>query len=231
MLLGAGAVGSSVAELLGRGNAQRITILDSGRLEVGNLTRHTLDREYLKVYKAAGVANRLNLASPHATVEAINCAFPIIEETEKSYIQQFEIILDCTGSDAVLYHLEHFSWGNAKLFVSISLGIGGKRLFCFTAYGRSFPSTIFRNMLNPWLQKELQEYEGQQLPMEGIGCWHPVFPARVDDVWIMASVAVKHIEALMASPSQEPDFAVFEQIHENGAFCGVHRVYCKMAHG
>ncbi len=26
--------------------------------------------------------------------------------------------------------------------------------------------------------------------MEGIGCWHPVFPARADEVWLMASAAV-----------------------------------------
>ncbi len=230
LLLGAGAVGSAIAELLSRGNAQKITIVDSDKLEVGNLTRHTLDREYLKVSKAADVANRLNLASPHATIDAISHDFPLIEEAEKSYIQQFDIILDCTGDDAVLHHLEHFAWGDAKIFFSISLGMGGKRLFCFVAYGSSFPHAIFRNMLNLWLYKELEDFN-QQLPREGIGCWHPVFPARSDDVWMMAGVAVKHIESLISLPPQETDFAVFEQVYENGTFVGVRRVYPDVAHG
>lgn len=224
LLLGAGAVGSVVAEALSRSNAQKITILDADKLEIGNLTRHTLDRQYLKVSKAAGVANRLNLASPHATIEACTRYFPFVEEKEKSYIREFEIILDCTGSDTVLYHLETFSWLSTKLFVSISLGMGSKRLFCFAVYGESFPSNIFKNMINPWLQKDIQEYEGQQLPRAGIGCWHPVFPARVDDVWMMASVAVKHLETLIVSPPRKPHLAVFEQVYENGNFCGVHCV-------
>lgn len=231
LLLGAGAVGSAVAELLSRGNTQKITVVDSDKLEVGNLTRHTLDREYLKVSKAVGVANRLNLASPHATIDAINRNFPLIEEAEKLYIQQFEIILDCTGDDAVLHHLERFAWEDAKVFISISLGMGGKRLFCFVAYGSSFPHAIFRNMLNPWLYKEVHEYANQQLPREGIGCWHPVFPARSDDIWMMVGVAVKHIESLVSSPPQEPDLAVFEQVYENSTFVGVRRVYPDVAYG
>ncbi|OYD89121.1 hypothetical protein CDG77_19950 [Nostoc sp. 'Peltigera membranacea cyanobiont' 213] len=226
LLLGAGAIGSAVAEMLSRGNAQKITILDSDTLEIGNLTRHTLSLHHLKVEKATSIAARLNLTSPYATVVGINRDFLLLEKTDKSDIQQSEIILDCTGSDAVPYHLEHFSWGSCKLFISISLGIGGKRLFLFSAYGDSFSHAAFREMLAPWLQKEFKEYEGQQLPREGIGCWHPVFPARIDDVWIMASIAVKHIESSSTSPPEKPNLAVFEQLYENGTFLGVHQVDC-----
>jgi hypothetical protein len=226
LLLGAGAIGSAVAEMLSRGNAQKITILDSDTLEIGNLTRHTLSLHHLKVEKATSIAARLNLTSPYATVVGINRNFPQLEETEKDEIQKSEIILDCTGSDTALYHLERFLWESCKLFISISLGIGGKRLFLFSAYSDSFPNTTFREMLNPWLQKELQEYEGQQLPREGIGCWHPVFPARIDDVWMMASIAVKHIESSSAAPPEKPKLAVFEQLYENGIFVGVHKVDC-----
>ncbi|MBD2212923.1 ThiF family adenylyltransferase [Nostoc linckia FACHB-104] len=226
LLLGAGAIGSAVAELLSRGNAQKIIILDSDTLQIGNLSRHTLSLHHLKVEKATCIAARLNTTSPYATVVGIDRNFPHFEETDKADIQQSEIILDCTGSDAVLYHLEHYSWGNCKLFISISLGIGGKRLFLFSAYSDSFPHAIFSAMLNPWLQKELKEYEGQQLPREGIGCWHPVFPARIDDVWMMASIAVKHIESSSASLPEKPHLSVFEQLYKNGTFVGVHQVDC-----
>ncbi|WP_335205887.1 ThiF family adenylyltransferase [Nostoc sp.] len=226
LLLGAGAIGSAVAEMLSRGNAQKITILDSDTLEIGNLTRHTLSLHYLKVEKATSIAARLNSTSPYATVVGIDRNFPQLEETDKVDIQQSEIILDCTGSDAVLYHLEHFLWGSRKLFISISLGIGGKRLFLFSAYSDSFPKATFRAMLNPWLQKELKEYEGQQLPREGIGCWYPVFPARIDDVWMMASIAVKYIESSSVLPPEKPNLAVFEQLYANDTFVGVHQVDC-----
>lgn len=226
LLLGVGAVGSVVAELLSRGNVQRITLVDSDEFEVGNLSRHTLSRESLKENKATSVAKHLNLASPHAIVEAIECEFPFVGEEQKSHLQQCDLILDCTGSDSVLYHLEHFAWENEKIFVSISLGMRGKRLFCFAARGRSFPSDTFKNKLRSWLEMEREEYRDELLPWSGIGCWHPVFPARVDDVWMLASVAVKHLDSLIKEASSiKNDFAVFEQIYdENNTFCGIRQV-------
>ncbi|WP_009631119.1 ThiF family adenylyltransferase [Synechocystis sp. PCC 7509] len=231
LLLGAGAVGSSIAELLCRGNVHDITIVDPDILEVGNLTRNSLDLQTIKMSKAYGMAYRLNLISPHAAVEAISAAFPVVKEAEELQIQKCNIVVDCTGSDAVLHNLESFPWSNDKIFFSISIGLGGKRLFCFSAYGSSFPHTSFRNMINPWLGKELQEYDDQELPREGIGCWHPVFPARADDIWMMASTAVKHIESLLKSPIKSPDLAVFEQVYENSSFVGIHQVYTEVGNG
>lgn len=225
LLLGVGAVGSLVAELLVRGNVQCIGLLDSDKLEIGNLSRHTLNLEDLLESKAVNVAKRLNVVSPHAVVEAMECEFPFVSEAQRVYIQQCDLILDCTGSDSVLYHLEKFAWESEKIFISISLGRDGKRLFCFVSQGRSFPSHIFREMINPWLGKEQEEFKDQPLPWSGIGCWHPVFPARADDVWMMASVAVKHIESLIESNSLDNNLAVFEQVFDkNDNFCGVRLV-------
>lgn len=225
LLIGVGAIGSVVAELLIRGNVRRLVLVDSDKLEIGNLSRHTLTRDSLKESKAACVAQRLNLASPHAIVESIECDFPFVDETHGSSIQECDLVLDCTGSDSVLHHLEHFAWNNEKVFVSLSLGRSGRRLFCFTALGKSFSYSAFSDSVKPWLEKERNEYKDQPLPWSGIGCWHPIFPARVDDVWMMASIAVKHIESLMTFHSIRENFAVFEQVYDmNGNFCGVHRV-------
>jgi hypothetical protein len=105
------------------------------------------------------------------------------------------------------------------------MGLGGKRLFLFMGRGNRFPHITFREKLNPWLHKELQEYENKQLPREGIGCWNPVFPARLDDVWMLASIAVKHIEKLLETSVSNYNFTVFEQTYENEAFTGIHQVF------
>jgi hypothetical protein len=225
LILGAGAMGSAIAELLLRGGVYQAKILDSDVLEVGNLTRHTLDQKYLRIPKSLGVANHLNLASPHARVEAIRDDFPPTNEAERDALQQFEIIFDCTGNDSVLHQLENFPWESTKTFFSISMGLGGKRLFLFMGRGNRFPHITFREKLNPWLHKELQEYENKQLPREGIGCWNPVFPARLDDVWMLASIAVKHIEKLLETSVSNYNFTVFEQTYENEAFTGIHQVF------
>jgi hypothetical protein len=180
--------------------------------------------EELKTQKAASLAHWLNLASPHASVKYINAKFPALNELERSYIQQCEVILDCTGQDEVLHALEQFPWIDTKRFLSIAMGLHARRLFCFTAYGTRFPHEAFSDALNPWLQKELEEYADEDLPREGIGCWHPIFPARADDVWMMAAIAVKYIESVLTGCPTEPTLSIFQQYFENGLFAGIRGV-------
>lgn len=224
LLIGAGALGSALAELLTRAGVQALTILDGERLEAGNLARHTLGLEDLKAPKAAALARHLNLTSPHASVEFIHTDFPPTKDSERARVQQSEVILDCTGHDDVLYYLEHFPWSEAKRFFSISLGFGARRLFCFTTYEAHFPHATFSEALAPWLQREREESSGIELPREGIGCWHPVFPARADDIWTMAGIAAKYIESSIVIDAVEPTLTVFEQQFDNGLFTGIRRI-------
>jgi hypothetical protein len=119
---------------------------------------------------------------------------------------------------------------STRLFVSISLGFQARRLFCFTASGASFPHATFSALLAPWLQQELKEHANQELPREGIGCWHPVFPARVDDVWMLASIAVKQLESIITRLPAQPELTVFEQHYDNSAFVGVRRLSSRVGH-
>lgn len=146
-------------------------------------------------------------------------------------MQQCDMILDCTRQDVVLRHLEAFSWQGTKLFVSLSLGFRARRLFCFTMSRNSFPHSDFRELLHPWLEREREDYADEQLPREGIACWHPVFPARFDDVAMMASAAMKYLESLMARPPLVSTLTVFEQQYEQDTFVGVRKVATEDVHG
>jgi len=224
LLIGAGAVGSAVAELLVRAGVYNITIIDGDRLEAGNLVRHTLGLGQLDEYKASATANRLDQVAPHVSVEAINSHFPPTQETGRVQLQKCDIILDCTGRDEVLHHLQSFSWAGPKLFFSISIGFKARRLFLFIARESSFPHSVFREQIEPWLEREMHEQSGEEFPREGIGCWHPVFPARVDDIWMLASVAVKQIESAVEAPPDRPELVVFEQYYERNVFVGMRRL-------
>lgn len=41
------------------------------------------------------------------------------------------------------------------------------------------------------------------MPWEGIGCWHPVFPARADDIALNAALAVKFIESFLNGDGED----------------------------
>ena len=223
LLIGAGALGSTLAEILVRGGCNYITIIDADQLIAGNLARHTLTINDLDQYKSDAIATRLNLANPQAKITAICGEFPPQKTVEKETCNESDVIIDCTGNDEVLQSLYNFPWQSEKVFYSLSLGYGAKRLFCFSNRGYKFTQSIFQSMLQPWLELERSENSEAVMPMEGIGCWHPVFPARNDDIWLLASSSVKWLESnLLDGLLKEPQMVTFEQVYENGLFTGVH---------
>ncbi|MGI5837791.1 MAG: HesA/MoeB/ThiF family protein [Chloroflexota bacterium] len=222
LVIGAGALGSVVAELLVRTGVHKAVIIDGDVLEIGNLVRHPLGMDDIQSSKAKGVARRLSRASPHATVTSIDSPFPPADNDARLLIEQCDVILDATASEELPLKLCQYPWPGSKLFISISLGYQARRLFCFASYGITFAYSDFVESLTPWLEAEARDYSDDDFPWEGVGCWHPVFPARVDDIWMLASVATKHLIELMAQdlPVQS-HLTVFEQQMDNGTFVGV----------
>lgn len=224
LVIGSGAVGSILTELLVRSGVSAITVIDSDIVMAGNLVRHTLGTMDVRRPKATALAERLNGVTPHANVEAFSQPFPPTEDDSVTKMRQHDLIIDCTGSDEVLAHLERFPWDGSKYFVSASLGVRAQRLFCFTAQGRQFPFAIFQSCIQPWLDEERKETPVESFPREGVGCWHPVFPARADDIWLLASITIKHIEAFIAQSNQQPCLKVVEQQYEHGLFSGIRTI-------
>ena len=92
LIIGCGAVGSLVAEMLVRGNANYLVLIDGGQLEVGNLVRHTLELSDIKKSKAQQLAWRLNSINPNAKIAAIAGDFPPTSEDEIDVIRRCDLI-------------------------------------------------------------------------------------------------------------------------------------------
>ena len=225
VLIGAGALGSVIAELLVRGGVRTVTICDGDTLHAGNLVRHTLTLESTGFNKAVGVTRKLNTSSPHAQVTASENNLLHGQESPPPELAASDLIIDCTGSDEALNRLGQIEFSNSTVFASISLGMFGKRAFVFISRGVRFPLDRFLEAVSPWIIKEKEENSGIELPWEGIGCWHPLFPARIDDVWMMASAAIKTIEGSLESLAEEPVLSVIEQTLEDGRFTGLRTVH------
>ncbi|MFT3767497.1 MAG: ThiF family adenylyltransferase [Minicystis sp.] len=224
-ILGVGAIGSLLAELLVRGGAEDLLLVDGEDLEIGNLVRHRLRMDALGKKKASGLAEDLDLTSPHARVKAHDEPLPSDPEEARRLLEDYPIIIDCTGDDAVLQILSQAHWPLPKRFFSISVGYAAKRLYFFSAGGAQFPFDAFLTQVEPFLEGERRAMAGQSLPREGAGCWHPCWPARLDDVMLMAASASKLIENEVAAPSPPPSLLVFEKrAGVDGTFEGIRRV-------
>lgn len=221
LIIGAGAIGSIIAELLVRGGIKNITIIDNDKLEAGNMVRHTLLLNDLDEYKTILLAERLEKASPNANIRGINEPIENYLKQDKAIDFSPDIILDCTGSDKVLLHLEKYTWNEEKLYISVSIGMQAKRLFIFLAKSKTFPYQIFGKAMQEWLEKEKVEMENVELPRDGVGCWHPTFPARFDDICLVASAATKYIERKIDLPVGKSLLTVFEQNNQDALFKGL----------
>ena len=220
-LIGAGALGSVIGELMVRAGVNSVTICDGDDLHAGNLARHTLSLESVGANKAEALATRLNALSPHTTASALRDNLQVDQEEPAAWLSAADLVLDCTGDNEALARLALVEFPKPTVFLSVSLGMLARRMFIFCSRDFRFPIDQYFAEVGPWLRRELEEYSGTEFPREGVGCWHPLIPARVDDIWLMASAAVKIIEAMIVSSQEVPTLEVMEQVYENDRFIGL----------
>ena len=221
LVIGSGAVGSGLAELLIRAGCIHVTIIDHDLLEGGNLARHSLTLDEVNDFKARAVAKRLNAASPHAVVIAETISIQAKLKQQPDWLKSFDLIVDATANDDVLDQLDDSEKDPNTVIFSVSLGFRARRLFLYADGQPNSVSTTFREKMQPWLQLDLADQQGQSFPRESVGCWHPLFPARADDVWLMTATAVKLIEAYLIEASQLPTLTIVEQAEREGRFTGI----------
>ncbi|MBT8470689.1 MAG: ThiF family adenylyltransferase, partial [Deltaproteobacteria bacterium] len=208
-VIGAGALGSAVAELLARGGVTEILIVDDDDLEAGNLVRHTLTGADLGRNKATATAARLEGAAPMSRIISHATRLPR-GDALRTLLEPFDVVLDCTGEDDVLRRLGAAWWSVPRHFLSASLGFDASRLFLFGAHACCFPFEEFECAVRPWLGEERSRWTAAGETLEGPGCWSPLFPARSDDVWLAAVATVKYLER--AAKGKIPDgLRVLEQ--------------------
>ena len=215
VLIGAGAVGSAIGEMLVRNGLDRLTIWDGDKVAAGNLVRHTLDLSDVSTNKAVALAKKLNRLSPWAKIEAVDSD---VTEDLLPRLADFDLVIDCTASQAMLAVLATNEFPKEVQFVSFSISFGAKRLYFFSSISRRFPFDRFREMVHPWFALDRDENKNAEAPQEGVGCWHPVFPARSDDIWLLASTGFKLLVDTLESRAEF--LKVFEQQIDQG-FAGI----------
>lgn len=199
LLLGAGALGSHVAETLSRMGVVEIGIQDSDVLIAGNLCRHSLELSAIGEVKATALARRLNRLQPDVRARAVNRKFPELG-TNGIEVPDYDVILDCTGSNSVLRGLAAMPCRTEKLFISLSVNWGAQGLLVWSSRGAAFPAIDAIERLGALAENSRPEKLDERI--EGIGCWHPVFPADAADIQIWAGIGARFVLE-MASVGQE----------------------------
>ena len=190
LILGCGTLGALVAENLLRMGVTRMGLVDYDTIQVGNLSRHSLTMEDAGLNKAARLSKRLNLAAPDARVTPLPFNFPPWESADVEALQGWDVVVDCTASDTVLRDMARFDWRTERVFISLAMTWQAKGLFAFTASETAFPAI---DAIERFSAVSTTPDTGAKGAMEGIGCWHPVFPATADDVNLWGAIGSKFV--------------------------------------
>lgn len=210
VLIGAGALGSMVAENLVRAGCQQLTIVDHDTYEVGNVSRHTLALDDVGRNKATALADRLQSVSPYVQTVDVATAFPTNGEMPAS-ISNAEVVIDCSASRVVRRALDDKRWDHRVVFCSAAMGRRANRLFCFTAYSHTFPYTDYEEAFSLWRLQEQVEWDDETDAVpERVGCWHPASVIRTDRVMTWAGTVTRLLDNATALTLRETDFTVLE---------------------
>ncbi len=197
-VIGAGALGGFVCELFSRQGISRIKIIDGDKLQIGNLSRHVLSIEDIGKRKAKAVAEKLAQNSPSIKIEFKE---DYLNKHNISLLDDCDVIVDCTGNNDVVELLSEYEFATPKHIYIGAFTYGAKGFSFYKQYAKKLNSNLFFEKTSEFYNKNLKEVKEGDLIMEGIGCYHPVFPALDSDVNLWTSIFVKEIFKDLSKPA------------------------------
>lgn len=199
LLIGAGSLGSQVAETLARSGITQIDVQDRDTLSAGNLCRHSLELTDIGRNKAESLVDRLNRIQPDMRSRAAALAFPERVAADPPY-DEYDVILDCSGENSVLRAIGRVDWRREKIFISLSMTWAAEGLLSWVSSGTALAAAEVIDRLSTLIESLGKPIRRAEV-MEGIGCWHPVFPANPADVQLWSGIGARVVLSALAGRS------------------------------
>jgi hypothetical protein len=155
-IIGAGSVGSKIAEMLVRSGISHLTLVDGDVMLPGNTERHVLDWRDVGFRKVHGLKRHLLHISPGAFITVIdqnlNWQRSVrVHASQTASIAECDLIIDATGDAATSLFLGAVAAANNRAFISVEVyegGIGALIASCLP--GRDPPFTQARAAYFAW---------------------------------------------------------------------------------
>ena len=129
-IIGAGSVGSKIAEILVRSGISRLTLVDGDVMLPGNTERHALDWRDVGFRKVHGLKRHLLHISPGADITVIDQNLnwqrsARVHASQTASIADCDLIIDATGDAATSLFLGAVAAANNRPFISVEVYEGG----------------------------------------------------------------------------------------------------------
>jgi len=220
LIIGVGALGSIIAELLVRSGLSTIGIIDSDLFEAGNVIRHTLTYQSVGLKKVDALADKLRTLNPYVSVKSFGYSFPDNPDDIERLTDEFDLLIDCTASEIIINLLGQAKFSYPKKYASFSAGCEAEHFYSYLEHSYSFSSDTFSSSFKKWKSIEHSLWSENPSIIEGAGCWSPLCRIRYDDIIMIASIAIKLLELLSKKEDRFSKFEAFQKTTINGICTG-----------
>jgi len=212
IIIGIGAIGSLLAEILVRVGAKKLTLIDPDIIQHGNICRSLYNFSDVILRKVSALSAHLYKISPFVEITT-ELSMPKLMpqqngfEEKRKYLLQFDWIFDCSAESELAYMFDNmqlptkvinFSISNqAKEFVGV---VGGKGCYIVDT-----KSKIFKK-----LHSEPAHF------YEGTGCFSSTFEASYVDIHLLLNYAMKNINYRLENDKIFATFIISAQKTKNG---------------
>lgn len=193
-IIGLGALGSVLAENFSRIGFENLHLFDGDRFIFSNVARHILGIDSHNKDKCEEVRSKIIKNNPNLKVA---CHSDLTYKNVAS-LSLCDMVIDCSANMQVLKILSSREFEKEKLFVIAAMSYGACDFIVYFFRSKKFDYKEYCEKVLPTFKSLVSDLnlEEKDLVMQGIGCYHPVFPARFDDVNIWGSTLVKVIDSV-----------------------------------
>ncbi len=206
MIIGVGAIGGTLADMLVRGGCQHLTLVDYDLIKPGNVCRSVYPFLAMNRPKVTYLLDALRNTSPFVNLRTFDMLpmlrreDPRFEELKKE-LAQYDMIFDCSATHQVAWMLDQMEI-DARI-LNISVTDEAKELLLVAGQG-----SILQ-------QKEdyLMQLGSHAEPSyyEGLGCWSPTFRADIATLNAPLCIALSRINQSLARGERPESFVLQRQ--------------------
>ena len=219
LIIGIGAIGSMIAKTFVRSGCSKLDVIDYDVKEPENVCRSEYSFFTGMDNKTNDLMNELYSISPFLESNLYGYHFSekfniytkafytnnIKKQEIEDYLNYYDLIIDCTTDNDLLYVFSQLNITTNLLNISISNH--AKQLVCAVENNRyEFVMNQFQNVL---------KFDVDDLH-NPTGCWNPTFKASYNDINVLVQYAIKHIN-LRFSEKQKPlkNFVLETEVENN----------------
>jgi hypothetical protein len=210
LIIGIGAIGSSLFKTLVRGGARKITLSDGDVIEPGNICRGEFRFTDTNLNKASLLFLEGLKISPYVDLDSMGKLEPIrkenslFSEVKKEYAR-FDIIFDCSTDKYLSVMLDRMNLPNR--IINLSITDEANDLAVITGFSNIH---LIKNALFSRIAPERPEQF-----YVATGCWGPTFRASYNDINLLLSQAIAEINNRLLADQEVNSFFITKRVSEN----------------